>query len=98
MGNEGGCDRSSERVPSCVGSNGRYTYEHSPIYGSAGKVPKQGVRAMPWWSWRAGHADTSSENGSSSAVATATSEGDTTDADATVRPVDFDRLSHALDA
>ena len=53
---------------------------------------------MPWWSWRAGHADTSSESESSSAVATATSEGDTTDADATVRPVDLDRLSQALDA
>jgi hypothetical protein len=53
---------------------------------------------MPWWSWRAGHADTSSETGSSSAVATATSEGDATDAEATVCPISFDRLSHALDA
>jgi putative sensory transduction regulator len=53
---------------------------------------------MPWWSWRAGHADTSSESESSSAVATATSEADSTDTDATVCPITFDRLSHALDA
>jgi hypothetical protein len=56
---------------------------------------------MPWWSWRAGNADTSSESESSATVATVTSgtsEGDIADADATVRPVTLDRLSEALDA
>jgi hypothetical protein len=59
---------------------------------------------MPWWSWRAGHADTSSENEPSSAVATVTgpagqlSDVDTAEAGVTVRPVTLDRLSQALDA
>jgi len=56
---------------------------------------------MPWWSWRAGNADTSSGSESSATVATVTSgtaEGDTADTDATVRPVTLDRLSQALDA
>jgi len=59
---------------------------------------------MPWWSWRAGHADTSPENESSSTVATVTgpagqsSDVDTADLDATIRPVTLDRLSQALDA
>jgi hypothetical protein len=56
---------------------------------------------MPWWSWRAGNADTSSGSESSATVATVTSgtaDGDTADADATIRPVTLDRLSQALDA
>ena len=56
---------------------------------------------MPWWSWRAGNADTSSGSESSATVATVTSgtsEGDSADTDATVRPVTLDRLSQALDA
>jgi hypothetical protein len=55
---------------------------------------------MPWWSWRAGHADTSSGSESPATVATVTgktSEGNTADADATVRPINLDRLSQALD-
>ena len=53
---------------------------------------------MPWWSWRAGNADTSSGSESPIATVGATSDGDTTDSDATVRPVTLDRLSHALDS
>jgi hypothetical protein len=59
---------------------------------------------MPWWSWRAGHADTSPENESPATVATVTemagqsSDKDTADVDATVRPITLDRLSRSLDA
>jgi len=55
---------------------------------------------MPWWSWRAGNADTSSGSESPATITTvtgATSEGDTADSNATIRPVTLDRLSHALD-
>ena len=56
---------------------------------------------MPWWSWRAGQADTSPGNESPSAVATVAgipSNVDTAGSDPAVRPVDLDRLSEALDA
>ena len=56
---------------------------------------------MPWWSWRAGQADTSPGNESPSAVATVAgipSDVDTAESDGTVRPVTLERLSQALDA
>jgi hypothetical protein len=57
---------------------------------------------MPFWSWRAGHADTSPGNEQSSAVATVTGPADqpsdVDSDDATVRPVTLERLAQALDA
>jgi len=56
---------------------------------------------MPWWSWRAGQADTSPGNESPSALATVPgipSDVDIAESDGTVRPVTLERLSQALDA
>ena len=52
---------------------------------------------MPWWSWRAGHADTPPEGAGPSAVATVTATAPS-DVDAVVAPVSLDRLGRALDA
>jgi Putative bacterial sensory transduction regulator len=51
---------------------------------------------MPWWSWRAGHADTSPGSAGTSATATVTESP--SEVDPLVAPVSLDRLGRALDA
>jgi Putative bacterial sensory transduction regulator len=89
---------SPKRVPSCVEPNARCLYEYSPMYGArlGRSAPKQGAQAMPWWSWRAGHADTSDGDADpASAVATVTATPP--EVDPLVAPVSLDRVGRALD-
>ncbi|GIJ52158.1 hypothetical protein Val02_90440 [Virgisporangium aliadipatigenens] len=56
---------------------------------------------MPWFSWRAGNADTTPENSAGVATVTATPLEDvtpTTEEEARVAPVTMERLGEALDA
>jgi Putative bacterial sensory transduction regulator len=51
---------------------------------------------MPWWSWRAGHADTSPGGTAPAAISTVSTGS--THLDPRVAPVTLDRLGRALDA
>ena len=57
---------------------------------------------MPWWSWRAGHADTSPESESPASCRDGDGADESSDGHCRcrryVRPVTLDRLSQALDA